>query len=503
MIAELQDKYDYGPGFCTVPEGKSAKDVVTDYLQCLYSHFVETISGRDVNSQALWDMTPAEFWITVPALWSDAAKEATFDAATRAGFGSRRLARGLKDSVHIITEPEAAALTVLTEENTSLGNCPRNVLVCDCGGGTVDIVTYKVSRGAGDKLKFEKLLPGEGAMCGSTKIDRNFHDWMNKTFGDHYRNLSPKIKNPSSLFFRSFEDAKCVFTGPNHTTPSMEVSPIPMNAPDSINYDREYHTVILTTENMLGLFQPVVVEILRLIGTQVAAVEKRGSNIEEIFLVGGFGESPYLKAELKKWCAERSIKYNNPWSCQEAIVKGAALRGLLGIKPTRDMSDHHYGYSISMPFREGIDDEAHSWTCPWEGTKWCRHRMECSNTLEQGDCLDDLVPKRFELQRSVFADTMDVSGVINVWVCGSDYAPDSSSDWRVKKLGAVKVEFSWDDVVRSPSRAVAGDLIYQVKYEIEVVLVSERGLLEFSVIVHGATKETTIRYDEGFDTVIR
>lgn len=32
-------------------------------------------------------MTPIEFWLTVPATWSDKAKSATKDAATRAEFG--------------------------------------------------------------------------------------------------------------------------------------------------------------------------------------------------------------------------------------------------------------------------------------------------------------------------------------------------------------------------------------------------------------------------------
>ena len=35
-------------------------------------------------------------------------------------------------------------------------------------------------------------------------------------------------------------------------------------------------------------------------------------------------------------------------------------------------------------------------------------------------------------------------------------------------------------------------------------LVSERGLLEFRTIIHGNTKNnTSIRYDEGFDTIVR
>lgn len=95
----------YGNGFCTLPPGKTAKDVVTDYLRGLYKHLEEKLQRHD---DLVFRITPMEFWITVPAVWTDAAKMATIECAKAAGFGSRRM-----DEIHIITEPEAAALTVL------------------------------------------------------------------------------------------------------------------------------------------------------------------------------------------------------------------------------------------------------------------------------------------------------------------------------------------------------------------------------------------------------
>jgi molecular chaperone DnaK (HSP70) len=98
-------KKRYGNGFCALPKGKSAKQVVTDYLSCLYKHLVETLKDKD---EAMFQITPMEVWITVPAMWTDAAKATTIEAAIAAGFGARYL-----DSIHMITEPEAAALSVL------------------------------------------------------------------------------------------------------------------------------------------------------------------------------------------------------------------------------------------------------------------------------------------------------------------------------------------------------------------------------------------------------
>lgn len=50
--------------------------------------------------------TKVQFVLTVPAVWSDSAKNATLQAAERAGMGSIK-------ELKIISEPEAAALYTL------------------------------------------------------------------------------------------------------------------------------------------------------------------------------------------------------------------------------------------------------------------------------------------------------------------------------------------------------------------------------------------------------
>jgi len=102
---ELQ--HVYGSGCLNLPRNKGPKEVIADYLGKLYEHFMNKLAGHG-NGQIMVSVTPIEFWITVPAMWTEAAKSATREAALTAGFGSRAM-----DQVYIITEPEAAALSVL------------------------------------------------------------------------------------------------------------------------------------------------------------------------------------------------------------------------------------------------------------------------------------------------------------------------------------------------------------------------------------------------------
>lgn len=63
------------------------------------------------------------------------------------------------------------------------------------------------------------------------------------------------------------------------------------------------------------------------------------------------------------------------FSSQAAIVKGAALRGLEGIRPTNTIARYHYGWAWAEPFRDGIDNEEHSYIDDFSNMKMCSQRM--------------------------------------------------------------------------------------------------------------------------------
>lgn len=63
---------------------------------------------------------------------------------------------------------------------------------------------------------------------------------------------------------------------------------------------------------MKGLFDPCVNRIVDLIQGQIQQVERTKNRVKNVFLVGGFGESPYLQQELKKSLDLRKIKMRRP-----------------------------------------------------------------------------------------------------------------------------------------------------------------------------------------------
>ncbi|EKG21116.1 Heat shock protein Hsp70 [Macrophomina phaseolina MS6] len=161
-------------GIMRLPAHKSAQDVVYDYLKKVYEYLVAQLCKH--FRKEIFYATPMECWLTVPAIWSDAAKDATRAAAIEAGFASRP-----GDEVKLITEPEAAALAALKPHVVPNSLDPvvpsEGILVCNCGGGTVDITTYTIEQFY-PKLSSKELCVGIGGKCGSTAIDRHFNEWL-------------------------------------------------------------------------------------------------------------------------------------------------------------------------------------------------------------------------------------------------------------------------------------------------------------------------------------
>lgn len=108
---------------------KNVVDAVSDYLTQIYRHTMDTLTRR--YGESFMASTKVDFVLTCPAVWSDAAKNTTLQAAERAGMGS-------KSDIQMISEPEAAAVYTLRAIQPNHLNVGDNFIVCDAGGGTVE-----------------------------------------------------------------------------------------------------------------------------------------------------------------------------------------------------------------------------------------------------------------------------------------------------------------------------------------------------------------------------
>lgn len=107
---------------------KTVMEAVSDYLAQIYKHTMETLTRR--YGETFMSLTKVQFVLTVPAVWSDSAKDATLKAAEKAGMGKRH-------ELQLISEPEAAAVYTLKAIQPNHLQIGDNFIVCDAGRSTL------------------------------------------------------------------------------------------------------------------------------------------------------------------------------------------------------------------------------------------------------------------------------------------------------------------------------------------------------------------------------
>ena len=310
--------------------------MISDFLSAIYKHVINTL-GRRIDEKIM-DASTIAFVLTVPAIWSDAAKKVTEDAATRAGMGHQH-------SLQLLSEPESAAIyTLKTLDDINSIRIRDRVLVCDAGGGTVDLISYEIQ--SVDPLSIVECTAGSGDYCGSTFVDREFEKLFIRRMGLHYQNLSlydiqQTIKN--------FESIKTAF----RDDPDQEVFHVNVPTVGTLKDAGVYGgNFVVTRDEMRSLFDPVVDQIIGLLAAQ--AID---SSISSILLVGGFGESEYLFRRISAWASQTQLRILQPREASTAIVRGAVMKGLelAGSFRTQVVrrARRWYGVTFNEPFLEG------------------------------------------------------------------------------------------------------------------------------------------------------
>ena len=350
----------------TLPPNMTSVDVVHDFLSAIYKHTMATLYRR--FDRGAMQMTKIDFVLTVPAIWSDAAKSKVEDAATRAGMGNEH-------HLKLVSEPESAAVYTIKSLDKAHARfkAQDRVIVCDAGGGTVDLIAYEIMQIA-PHLSVVECTAGTGDFCGSTFIDREFDKLFTRRMGHHYNNVS--IQNRQQTV-KNFEGAKAAFRD-DSSQPMFYV-----NVPTvgTLEQCRVYGgNFEITQLEMRNLFDVVVDQVLNLISTQVSKASGGPYSVNSILLVGGFGESEYLYRRIDRWASQSDIQVIQPRNAATSIVRGALLKGLeprIGRLKTevKRRARRSYGVAGQQPFITGKHLERDAIIDEHTGQKMARNQV--------------------------------------------------------------------------------------------------------------------------------
>ncbi|KAF7958371.1 hypothetical protein EAE96_001920 [Botrytis aclada] len=327
--------------------GRPAVDVAADFIRAIYEYAIGII--MDGWPLEYIQKCRKQLVLSVPAVWSDKAKDLTLQASRKAGFYL----------VTLVKEPEAAALYALTEfKERGLANGDAFV-ICDAGGGTVDLISYEIVQ-LDPRLKLKELVPGTGCMAGSLNLNNRFEEKVRELVGEVQFN-DPKNSRGFRFSLEHFEThIKPGFLGLGDEDTYSHFVGAKLKDDQQKGLYRNCWT--MKSAELKDIFDPIIADIKIKVHEQVQEVMKKrlsenhpnAEKVKAILLVGGFGSSKYLKSQLvEDHPAIQVIQPHDAWS---AIVKGAVLTCLpQKVMVVSAQSTRHYGISANRTYHDVED----------------------------------------------------------------------------------------------------------------------------------------------------
>ncbi|KAB5583554.1 hypothetical protein GE09DRAFT_946950 [Coniochaeta sp. 2T2.1] len=351
------------------PDSRNVDKLVTDYISALGDHLMYTL--RQKLGDGVVASTPLEFIVTVPAIWSDLAKDKTKQACQRAaGLSATR------SPIHLISEPEAAAIYALHGLDPHNLKINDSFVICDAGGGTVDLISYTITN-LRPILEVQEATPGTGALCGSTYLNMRFEKFLRNKLGKEEGFDDEVVAEAMDRFEK--------------TTYTIPVGGLANNRELGISRGR----FALKVSDLQVIFEPVVQEVIQLVRAQIAS---SAVPIRAVLLVGGFGASNYLKERIRN-AIDRRIQIMQPPNAWLAVVQGAVMKGLAQSAPEtlttvrvqNRKARKHYGTEWRIKYDDNLHrnlaDKKH-----WCGLDGCWKVYTMEWFIKKGDSVSENSP---------------------------------------------------------------------------------------------------------------
>ncbi|KAI7875531.1 uncharacterized protein EV154DRAFT_76114 [Mucor mucedo] len=392
----------------------SAMNVISSYLKLFKNHVVEFIITNEMNENVsffnratLLKKYKFKYIITVPAMWDTAARETMAEAAIAATL----IKRTELDQLLLISEPGAAALycekrfpdefkheSSSENDDESNGKSIENFIVCDAGGGTVDLVTYKLEVKDGVS-QISQIGDAVGDTCGSTTLDKNFKDYLLKFYSDVGITINSSTNINFDGVMRDFDRKHKVpyfLPNPNHgghfniDLPGQKET---IHLSKDVNYrlTNDNTTLEMRNDDMkTKVFDPVVERVLELFKTQFDQAKKLDKKIDVILMVGGFSQSLYLQQRIKDNFRNECYIFV-PEESTLAMSHGAVMYGLNPKTIIKEFAGRSFALEVQDRF-EANDDVDKKVQGP-DGQDYAKNRLQYF--VKKGQGLKEHLRKKY------------------------------------------------------------------------------------------------------------
>ncbi|KAH6698437.1 hypothetical protein BKA61DRAFT_496842 [Leptodontidium sp. MPI-SDFR-AT-0119] len=287
---------------------KEPEEIVADFLSGIQAHLQSVLEAR---FGPMLQGFRREVVITVPAVWSERAKNLMYKAVRNAGFnidGTR---------VSMITDHVLLLLShTLFGHARTHSKSGDHFVVCDARGGAVVRLQTRIRcwhwEVSCSDLNDNRSNINVGAKCGAIFVDLEFKLWLRRKLGIYrFRKIRKERLNAGSRMMRDFESAKKCFEGHDEETFFLWMPP-EIGAKDDPIMDVVDGEMQIDSDCMREIFDPCVNQILTLIDGQIEEVTSKSTTVKYVLLTGGFGKSKYLLNRMRNHYSMLGIEVIRP-----------------------------------------------------------------------------------------------------------------------------------------------------------------------------------------------
>jgi molecular chaperone DnaK len=228
--------------------------------------------------------------VTVPANFTNEAREATLAAIKAAGI----------ETQYLLNEPTAAALYYAHTQGKKLNG---NYIVYDLGGGTFDVTAIKVD---GDDIQ---VLGSEGvARLGGKDFDQRITDLIAKKYEEK--------------FSKKFDANEIGWGSDRAEEVKKSLSQVEEKKIRIVGSNIPPTTFVVTRAEFEQAISGLVAQTELQVESLLAEANLSIDEIQEVFLAGGSSRIPMVKSSLERLFGRPAVMLGNP---DEAIALGAAI----------------------------------------------------------------------------------------------------------------------------------------------------------------------------------
>lgn len=277
--------------------------------------------------------TDIQYILTVPAIWDEKARMFMKEAAVEAGLSDRRL--------RLCREPDAAA--IYCQSVKSLFPSPDQpekevpYMVIDLGGGTADIYVHEKK----EDNTIKELYRASGGPWGGALVDNAYLEFITTIFGT---NIMLTFKEQHMVdFFDLIKDFEAIKRTISPETSGMIQFAMPpalmevlkeagvneitiqisqLNPRDFVTFNNS--TIDIDASVVKRWFSVPMNNVIEHVLSVLEMPEMQ--RVENILLVGGFGENKLVQDELKKGIGKTIVIPEDPVL---TVLKGAVRFGQL------------------------------------------------------------------------------------------------------------------------------------------------------------------------------